>query len=194
LRFRHDNMGDIGRVARQQLFLTALAAQAKRPWNWWRVPLMVSAIDRNTKSSLNRETMGALLGAAAGGLQLQTATVPGTFGYRGAASVWAVDQAALDAVIAKSFRDPGDPRFLNVAVVNVDAPDGSARRLKTRLENLGYRNVSIANGPRVPAATTISGTLAGRVRRDVGHGVVATAAGVPGADVTVRLGSDTPEN
>ncbi|MBB5378253.1 LCP family protein required for cell wall assembly [Deinococcus metalli] len=194
LRFRHDNLGDIGRVARQQLFLKALAGQVKRPWNWWRVPLMLSAVDRNTKSGLDKQTMGALLGAAAGGMKLQTSTVPGTFGYQGAASVWNVDQAALDALVAKSFRDPNDPRFLNVAVVNVDAPDGSARRLKTRLEELGYRNVSIANGPRGPAATTISGTLAGRVQRDVGHGSVAATAGVPGADVTVRLGSDTPAN
>ncbi|WP_240741645.1 LCP family protein [Deinococcus sp. KSM4-11] len=194
LRFRHDNMGDIGRVQRQQLFLKALAAQAKRPWNWWRVPLMVSAIDRNTKSGLNKATVGALLGAASGGLTLQTSTVPGSFGYRGAASVWDVDQAALDALVAKSFRDPTDPRFLNVAVVNVDAPDGSARRLKAHLEDLGYRNVSIANGARGPAKTTISGTLAGRVQQDVGHGAVAAGAGVPGADVTVRLGSDTPAN
>lgn len=192
LRFRYDNLGDLGRVQRQQLFLRALAGQVSRPWNWWRVPLMVSAVDRNMKSGLDRRTVGALLGAAAGGVAVQTSTVPGTFGYRGSASVWVVDQPALDALVAKSFRDPGDPRFLNVAVVNVAAPGGSARRLKERLEGLGYRNVTVSNGARRDTGTTISGELAERVREDVGHGVVTEAPGEPGADVTVRLGSDTP--
>lgn len=192
LRFRHDARGDIGRVERQQMFLGALSDQVKRPLNWWRVPLMVSAMDRNTRTDLNRKTVGAILGAATGGLKLKTATVPGSFGFRGSASVWAVDQAALDDVIATSFRDPGDPRFLTVSVVNVAAPAGSARRLKTRLEALGYRRVTVTNGPGELTTTTISGALAGRVRDDVGHGTVAPDGRVPGADITVRLGSDTP--
>ncbi len=192
LRFRHDARGDIGRVERQQLFLAALSDQVKRPLNWWRVPLMVSALDRNTRTNLDRATVGSILGAAAGGLKLKTLTVPGSFGFRGAASVWAVDQAALDRLIATDFRDPGDPRFLTVAVVNVGAPAGSARRLKMRLEELGYRRVTATNGPGDQSGTTITGALAGRVRRDVGHGTVAPEGSVPGADITVRLGADTP--
>ncbi|WP_442873426.1 LCP family protein [Deinococcus arcticus] len=189
LRFRKDNLGDIGRITRQQEFLAALAAKVKSPLNWWRLPAMVGATDRHMKTNLTRAQVAALGGAALGGVKLQSFPVPGTFGAGG---TWAVDRAALQATIARHFRDPNDPRSLGVAVVNTDAPDGSARRLKTRLEALGYTNVWIVNEARGPATTTATGEAAARVLQDVGHGAVSQAAGAPGADVTVRLGNDTP--
>nr|WP_217609666.1 LCP family protein [Deinococcus sp. GbtcB9] len=192
LRFRHDNLGDIGRIARQQQFVAALGAQVRNPLNVWRLPLMVAAIDRNMKSNLTRSQVAALMGAGLSGVKIGTHQVPGNFGYRGAASVWEVDRAALGTLIAKHFRDPNDPRSLGVAVVNTDAPDGSARRLKERLEGLGYANVWIVNETRGPAKTTASGEAAARVLRDVGFGTVSDQPLASGADVTVRLGSDTP--
>ncbi len=192
LRFRHDNLGDIGRIARQQQFVGALGAQVRNPLNVWRLPLMVAAIDRNMKSNLTRSQVAALMGAGLSGVKIKTHQVPGNFGYRGAASVWEVDRAALGALVAKDFRDPNDPRSLGVAVVNTDAPDGSARRLKERLEGLGYANVWIVNETRGPAKTTASGAAAARVLRDVGFGTVSEQPLASGADVTVRLGSDTP--
>jgi len=43
LRFRHDALGDIGRVSRQQMFLGALAARLRSPLNAWRLPAVVGA-------------------------------------------------------------------------------------------------------------------------------------------------------
>ncbi|WP_291429943.1 LCP family protein [Deinococcus sp.] len=192
LRFRHDNLGDIGRIARQQQFLTALGAQVRNPLNVWRLPMMVGAVDRNVKTNLTRTQVAALGGAALSGPQVQTFSVPGTFGYRGAASVWEVDRVTLNALIRKAFRDPDDVRSLGVAVVNMDAPDGSAGRLKARLEGLGYTNVWIVSEPRGAARTTASGGAAAQVLRDVGFGAVTDTPGAAGADVTIRLGSDTP--
>ncbi|GBF04892.1 cell envelope-related transcriptional attenuator [Deinococcus aerius] len=190
LRFRHDNLGDIGRVARQQAFLTALAGQMRNPLNWWRLPRMVAAIDGNMKTNLTRGQIGALLGGALSGPKINTYTVPGTFG----GPTWVPDRAGLANLIEEHFRDPNDPRSLTVAVVNVGAPGGSARRLKERLEGLGYRDVVTSNGERADVPTTVSGTSARAVLRDVGHGQVSQEPGVPGADVTVRLGNDTPAN
>ncbi|MBZ9751997.1 LCP family protein [Deinococcus sp. HMF7604] len=192
LRFRKDKLGDIGRIARQQQFLSALTAQAKSPLNWWRLPGMIGATDRNMKSNLTRAQVAALTGAGLGGTKLMTYSVPGRPSFRGSASIWEVDRTGLNATIAQHFRDPNDPRSLGVAVVNTDAPDGSARRLKARLEGLGYTNVWIVNEARGPATTTATGTAAARVLQDVGHGAVSQASGASGADVTVRLGSDTP--
>ncbi|MEW5934498.1 MAG: LCP family protein, partial [Bacillota bacterium] len=128
LRFRKDNLGDIGRVQRQQLYLTALVRRVKNPLNWWRLPAMVGALDQNTKTNLTRAQVGALLGAALSGLKVNVQTLPGTFGEGG---TWVADRPALHALVEARFRDPGDPRTLTVAVVNVGAPDGSARRLQT---------------------------------------------------------------
>ncbi|WP_019585743.1 LCP family protein [Deinococcus apachensis] len=190
LRFRHDNMGDIGRVARQQAFLTALTGQMKNPLNWWRLPRMVAAIDGNMKTNLTRPQLGALLGGALSGPKINTYTVPGTFG----GPTWVPDRAGLASLIEEHFRDPNDPRALTVAVVNVGAPGGSARRVKERLEGLGYRDVVTSNGERADVPTTVSGTSAQTVLRDVGYGQLSQEPGVPGADVTVRLGNDIPAN
>ncbi|MDV6376531.1 LCP family protein [Deinococcus arenicola] len=191
LRFRKDNLGDIGRVARQQNFLSALVGKVKSPLNWWRLPGMVGAVDRNMKSNLSREQVAAVLGAALGGPKVSMHTIPGDFGGGG---TWVADRAALATLVENNFRDPNDPRRLSIAVINTAAPDGSARRLKDKLEGLGYRKVSVANGPQQNAVTTVTGAQAARILEDVGHGQVAQAPGVPGADVTVRLGSDTPAN
>jgi len=188
LRFRHDGMGDIGRVTRQQAFLTALTAQVKSPLNWWRLPRMVAAIDQNTKTSLSRQEVSALMSGALSGVKLKTHTVPGNFGGPN----WIPDRGALRELVNEHFRDPNDPRNLAVAVVNVGAPPGSARRLKERLEGLGYTNITTTNGTRADGPTTVSGTAAATVLRDVGHGQLSQEEGLPGADVTVRLGTDTP--
>lgn len=59
LRFRHDSLSDIGRVGRQQMFMTALLGRVKNPLNAWRLPAMVGAMNRNTKSNLTRAQVGA---------------------------------------------------------------------------------------------------------------------------------------
>lgn len=191
LRFRKDGMGDIGRVARQQLFLNALTKRVKNPLHWWRLPGMVGALHQNTRSDLTRTEVGALLGAALSGPNVNMYTVPGDFGGGG---TWVPDRAGLAGLVAEHFRDPNDPRNLTVAVLNVGAPGGSARRLRERLVGLGYQDVWIADAPRADGATTVSGTAAAAVLRDVGYGQVTETASLPGADVTVRLGSDTPAN
>ncbi len=154
LRFRKDNLGDIGRVARQQNFLGALLNKVKSPLNWWRLPGMVGAVDRNMKSNLSREQVAGLLGAALSGPKVSMHTVPGNFGGGG---TWVPNRAALSQLVDQNFTDPNDPRRLSIAVVNTAAPAGSARRLKDRLESLGYLQVSVSNGPQASAVTTVTG-------------------------------------
>ena len=194
LRFRKDNMGDIGRVGRQQQFLTALIAEIRRPANVWKLPKVIAALDANAKTNLTRAQIAELLGAAQRGPQVSTFTVPGNFGMVGAASVWNVDTPRLDALLAEQFRDPGDPHGLRVLVLNADAPDGSARRLKAKLEALGYHNVSTANEQKPWPVTTVSGpaTPAAALLRDLGYGQLDNAPSLPGSELTIRLGRDTP--
>lgn len=190
LRFRHDNLGDIGRVARQQNFLGALLGKIRSPLNWWRLPGIVGAVDHNMKSNLSREQVAQALGAALSGPKVTMYSVPGTFGD----GPWLVDRAALATLVENQFRDPNDPRRFTIAVVNTAAPAGSARRLKAKLEGLGYLRVSVSNGPQDSSTTTVTGPQAARVLQDVGHGQVVQVPGLPGADVTIRLGRDTPTN
>lgn len=189
LRFRKDGLGDIGRVARQQTFLTAFTGKLKNPVNVWRVPGVVGALNSNVKSNLSRAQVGALLGGALSGPTINMHTLPGDFGGGG---TWIPDRSALRTLVAEHFRDPNDPRTLNIVVINVAAPDGSARRLKEKLEGMGYQNVSIKSDVGSAPTTTASGTAAARVLKDVGYGQVNSGPSAGSADVTVRLGSDTP--
>ncbi len=191
LRFRHDNLSDIGRVGRQQMFLTALVGKLKSPLNWWRLPAASGAMYRNTKSNMTRQQVGAVLGAALSGPKISAHTVPGDFGQGG---TWVVNRGELAGLVRQHFRDPGDPRSLNISVVNLAAPAGSAKRLKGVLEGRGYASVSVAQEERHEVATTIAGAQAARIRQELGFGRVSDEAPTPGADVTIRLGSDTPPN
>ncbi|GGJ90061.1 LCP family protein [Deinococcus aquiradiocola] len=190
LRFRHDALGDIGRVSRQQMFLGALAARLRSPLNAWRLPAVVGALDRNASTDLTRGTFGAVLGALLHGPKVSAATLPGRFGPGG---TWSPDAAGIRALVQEQFADPGDPRALSVALVNVDAPQGTARRVKARLEAAGYRDVRIVSEDRhALPRTTLSGNAgaAGALRRDLGYGVPDGSAGAPGVALTVRLGAD----
>lgn len=193
LRFRKDNMGDIGRVKRQQLYLQALQHRLSSPLNIWRLPGVVGALGRNTKSNLSRDTVAQALGALAGGPKVNTHTLPGDFGPHG---TWTPDRSAIRELVSKTFADPADPRRRSVAIANIDAPDGAARALQSKLAAAGYANVWIARLPRANAPTTAVVGQASKaldaVKSDLGYGQIQPNGGAPEADITILLGKDTP--
>ena len=193
LRFRHDNLGDIGRVSRQQLFLQSLGAKLTSPLNVWRWPSVVSALGRNTESNLSRKVVGQTLGAVLGGPKINTHTLPGDFGPSG---TWTPNRSAIRELMAKTFTDPNDPRSRSVAVANIDAPAGAARALQEKLQAQGYSNVWIVSLPRVSAPRTFiagqTSTALQKIKAELGYGQLQPSGGAPGADITVLLGNDTP--
>ncbi|MGY2893398.1 LCP family protein [Deinococcus sp. UYEF24] len=189
LRFRHDNEGDIGRVRRQQEFLAALTSRLKSPLNLWRLPAVIGALDRNASSDLGRQTVSEMLGALVGGPKVSAVRLPGTYGD----GTWLPDQAGIRELVQTQFSDPNDARTLSVALVNIDAPAGTARRLKARLEAAGYASVSIVNEDRhASAQTTVSGDpqAARKLAAELGYGAPDRAAGAANMALTVRLGAD----
>jgi LCP family protein required for cell wall assembly len=198
LRFRHDALGDLGRVARQQKFLGALADKLTGPAGLVYGPRVVGALGRNVRTNLAREDVSNVLGALLRRPEVDAHTLPGDFGGGG---TWVVNRAEVAKLAQGVFAReavPGDPRDLRVTVVNVNAPTGSARRLADRLAALGYRRVSVRNGDGDESRTVLIASdrvAAAHLARDVGYGrVVLGGVGEPDADLTVRLGADTPES
>lgn len=105
VRFRHDAMGDIGRVARQQQFLKALAAQAIRPVNLIRLPQIARILGENVQTNMTpwsfREIFRAL--PALKNNQIQADIVPGNFANISGISYWAPDRAELPKVVERLF-------------------------------------------------------------------------------------------
>lgn len=105
VRFRHDEMGDIGRVARQQKFLKALAAQAIRPMNLIRLPQIIGILGQSVQTNMNpwsfREIFVAL--PALKNNHIQADLVPGNFANIGGVSYWAPDNEELKKVVERLF-------------------------------------------------------------------------------------------
>lgn len=112
VRFRHDEMGDIGRVARQQKFLKALAAQAIRPSNLIRLPQIVGILGQSVQTNMTpwsfREIFMALPALKAN--QIQADMVPGNFANIGGISYWAPDREELKQVVERMFVAAPSPK------------------------------------------------------------------------------------
>jgi anionic cell wall polymer biosynthesis LytR-Cps2A-Psr (LCP) family protein len=53
VRFRHDALGDIGRVQRQQLFIQAILDKALSPASWGKVAQLLQIAQRHVKTDLD---------------------------------------------------------------------------------------------------------------------------------------------
>ena len=66
LRFRHDGLGDIGRLDRQRLLLKALFDQITKPESLVRLPSLLTAAGKDMKTDLGPMEIGGLITAMAG--------------------------------------------------------------------------------------------------------------------------------
>jgi len=111
VRFRHDEMGDIGRVIRQQRFLKALATQAIRPLNLIRLPQIVGIIGESVQTNMTpwsfRQVFMAL--PSLKGNKIQADMVPGNFANIGGVSYWAPDPGETRKVVERLFIAPPQP-------------------------------------------------------------------------------------
>ena len=87
LRFRHDEMGDIGRLDRQRLLLKALFHQITKPESLVRLPALLAAADKDLKTDLGPMEIGGLI-TAMGGTQLDAERLGGKPFMRDGISYW----------------------------------------------------------------------------------------------------------
>jgi len=102
-RFRHDGLGDIGRVARQQDMLRAVSAKLRSPQGIANLPKAASALEKNVRTDLERTDVAALLGMMLAQSTLETYTLPGRFAYFGGLSYWEPDRGALETLLREKF-------------------------------------------------------------------------------------------
>lgn len=90
LRFRHDEMGDIGRIERQQLALRSLFQKLTKPEQLVRLPILLGAAGKDLKTDLGPMELGGLI-TAMGTTQLETKRLGGRPFYRNGLSYWDAD-------------------------------------------------------------------------------------------------------
>lgn len=101
LRFRHDEMGDIGRLDRQKLVLKALFEQITRPENLVRLPALLATAGKDLKTDLGPMEIGGLI-TAMGGTQLNTERLGGRPFMRDGISYWEAEWPVAAGAAAAS--------------------------------------------------------------------------------------------
>ena len=176
-RTRHQD-SDFGRMARQQQVMVALKSKLLRPWHWWRIPAVLAAAQRATKSDLGPFDLATLAFAVLSG--------PGE-----------PERLALDLGLVEEFRGGGgafllrptpalrqrvgvflDPSTASVEVLNGTGTAGLAMQAAEKLRAENVRVVNVGERGAGPA-------------RDDGRGGAGPEAGRPARrrDAWTCLGS-----
>ncbi|MGE5660232.1 MAG: LCP family protein [Actinomycetota bacterium] len=208
LLYRHDDLGDIGRVQRQQLLMRAFADQTFNIGTLSRLPQLLSAIQSHIDTNLTIEELVALVGFSTQTKRsdIQMLMVPGEFSdpKEFKASYWLPDQSGIESMMAKNFEfgsswsvQNSDPSFLRIVLQDSTGDADAADGLVTTLNQAGYQNVRVAKPWSEPLETTrivaqdgdIQGAQA--IRQSLGFGeVLVESTGTLRSDVTIKIGKD----
>ncbi len=195
-RFRHDPLGDIGRVQRQQKVVHALFQRLKEPQTWLRAPQILRAVAENTQTNLTPHevaTLGWFLSRLAPD-RIRTETLPGHF----APLFWDPDPERVRALVLEMFYGlpPEQVAGTTVEVRNASGVPGTGLQAAERLQRMGFRVLRVEPDPEGQPYTAVVSTrgdtaLAAAVRDMLGVGAVAARQRPEAqADLVVRVGLD----
>ncbi|URR36442.1 LCP family protein [Thermosynechococcus sp. HN-54] len=209
VRFRYDELGDIGRAQRQQMLIKALQKKLANPVMLTQLPKIYSVLQKYVDTDL---TFAELMAIAQFSLRiepdnLRLILLPGRFsgdGYE--ASYWLPDYERIDRVVAEHFSDrPSklvdhtwrETGTLRIALQNASGSSDAAQDMADFLTHHGYTNVIISEEwyQQTPETEIVAqqGDIgaAQMIRSVLGMGrVSANSTGVLSSDITIRIGRD----
>lgn len=150
VRFRHDVMGDITRIERQQKFLKALAKKALEAGNLPKLPQTMDAVLKNIRTDMSPKDL-LYLAKFASKLDLaavEMATLPGTPEDIHGISYWIADMSKTAEVVEELFFPQDVAGLPTVQVLNGSGVVGAAASAAEMLKNEGYEVKSVGNAPK----------------------------------------------
>jgi LCP family protein required for cell wall assembly len=192
-RFRHDALGDIGRIQRQQQVINALITELRRPSVVFHAGRILRVFQEDIDTNLTPQQLVALSWFSArlpkDGLDRET--LPGRFG----ASDWLPAPAQDRAIVARMFygTDAAEFEHSSVQVITAGASPRAVAEALARLQALGVRVLRIASasgapdsalverGPAVDQAAADAIASATRVRRILTDASAANTGVLPSA-------------
>ena len=180
VRFRHDELGDIGRVQRQQQFMRAALERLLTPDTLLKVPAMLSTVKENVRTNLSGPEIVQLAtwAASLSREDVRLVMLPGEFsGSQFQASYWLTDPAKARALgrrlvgrdAAPAAATPQRAR-VSVTVLNGTARTGLATSAARELREAGWSVRAVGDAPFRQAKTT-------KVIAQTGHGEWSAALG-----------------
>lgn len=218
MRFRHDNMGDIGRIQRQQILMRSLSEQALQPSTLIQLPKVFSIIQSHIDTNLTSRELMALSGFATKiqKSNIQMLMLPGDFSGNGSslkASYWLPNEQRIREMAVQNFGAEiestdventtstfAEPGKIKISIQDSLEDPEAARSMVRYLQEAGYSRVSIANSYPEPLAETKiiaqkgDGGGAAALRAMLGIGdVFVESTGDLNSDITIQLGKDWRE-
>ncbi len=209
IRFRHDELGDIGRVQRQQELIRAVSRELLKPGTWTQTPQIVQAIREHLDTNLTWEEVLSLARFMFnnGQERLDMVMLPGRFSQprEYATSYWLPDENAVYQISVNYFEaiplngrpESPPPAQLRIAVQNASGRPGMARQFSQDLQQRGFHHVfAIIDDPQVISTTQIiaqqgDSQSALEMQALLGIGEVKIeSTGAIESDITVKVGRD----
>lgn len=150
VRYRHDELGDIGRVQRQQIFVRALLDRATRPDAWLHIPRLISIAQQYIDTDMSVSHLAAVanfIRAVPKSNQFMV-MMPGRFSGTGD---WLVNHADVQKMVAKFLGASfvSTQRYkIKLVVINASNTPNLAYRLARYLRSRGYNWVLVKSAPR----------------------------------------------
>lgn len=152
VRFRHDPLGDIGRVQRQQKFMDIVLSKLKSPAILPRIPALIDEVIAAVDTDLTPLEALKLM-QFANALppdRVQMFMAPGKAGYSGNLSYWILDTVGLSLQLAAKLPPQGQRGVLSADAEEAsgDAAPAAAPLTEERLKELRERigKIGILNG------------------------------------------------
>ncbi len=208
VRFRHDGLGDIGRVQRQQIFLRAVMDKAIDPRSWPHLPALLAIAKNYVLTDMGEDEILRVANFARSVPKQNQHLVmlPGKFSGSGD---WLVDETDMKVVVSRMLGgdwQQGDNKAIRVSVENASSTPDLGRKMAKFLRARGYEVISITDAnskqlgaPQAPSSsqTKIIAQRANpddalKVKTDLGdHGQIVNASiGDIDSAVTVIAGDD----
>ncbi|MEN9220635.1 MAG: LCP family protein [Thermostichales cyanobacterium SZTDM-1c_bins_54] len=205
LRFRQDELGDIGRVQRQQELLRALSYQLLQPQNLSRIPKVLEVVRQHLDTNLRWEEVISLAQflLRSAGERLDMVLLPGRFGQasEGLAGYWIPDRQATQRLVGQMLGTatppPIDPRRIRIAVQNATGEPSQAGHVLQHLRQQGFSHVfTVEDHTHTLATTQVLAqrgdfNAAALVHSALRVGEVRVqSTGILESDVTIQVGQD----
>ncbi len=217
VRFRNDEYGDIGRVQRQQLLISALQRRLTQPNILPRLPTIFRILQKYLNTNLTAEEMFGLLsfGVKLETEQLKMVMLPGRYSaaQEYPSSYWLVEESGRDRILrtyfhstwmntnwynsARSVPAETSPHLLKIALQNATGKPEIPETVAQTLEQQGLTDLYfVKDWTETLHQTQIivqKGDIQGaqQVQKALGFGKVEfTSTGDIDSDITIRIGRD----
>ena len=208
VRYRHDSLGDIGRIQRQQAFMRAVFNKLLDPVTFTKLPEIISIYKKTILTNLKPNDIIKIANFVRNvpASKQNIVILPGEFGYQKGISYWIPNVREIDIIIKKFFYD--DRRFLKYARINpsnikISIFNGSksdnhlAGKVASILREYGY-TILLLQDYESPVkksriyAQKANPEIALQIKYDLGNmgDLIIGNLGPPDADVTILAGDD----